>query len=202
MKLKAIIFDFDGTITMPGAIDFVSIRSLIGCPEGKPMFEFIKSLPIKKERAKAYSILEVYELQGAVRSVPDIFAEELLIWLAKQKLKIAVLTRNNFKALFTALNNFRRIKLEFFDIVLTREFTPHLKPEPDGVKLIAEKLGLTPQQTLVVGDYIYDIEAGRRAGALTAFIVSKYTKKYPEPPADFTIKSLNELRAIVEALQK
>jgi HAD superfamily hydrolase (TIGR01509 family) len=203
MTIKGLIFDFDGTLTMPGAIDFAAIRSQIGCPEGRAgMFEFIMELPTKRSRERAHAILEAYELQGALRSVPEVFAEEVVLWLVGQQLKVAVLTRNSTKALFVAFNNFRRIKRETFNIVITRELTPYLKPEPYGVKLIAEKLSIEPSEMLVVGDYVYDIEAGRRAGALTAFLVSKYTKKYPEPPANYTISSLNEICAIVEKLQK
>ena len=53
---------------------------------------------------------------------------------------------------------------------------------------------------LLVGDYVFDVEAGRRAGTRTAFLVSESTTRFPDPPADFTIKALAELKTILRSL--
>jgi len=32
MVIKGVLFDFDGTLTIPGAIDFFDIKDSLGCP--------------------------------------------------------------------------------------------------------------------------------------------------------------------------
>ena len=44
MALEAVLFDFDGTLTEPGTLDFAAIRREIGCPPGQPILEFIGGL--------------------------------------------------------------------------------------------------------------------------------------------------------------
>ena len=56
-----------------------------------------------------------------------------------------------------------------FDPVLAREDAPP-KPEPDGILRICAAWGLLPSEILMIGDYIYDVDAGRRAGAQTALV--------------------------------
>jgi HAD superfamily hydrolase (TIGR01509 family) len=38
------------------------------------------------------------------------------------------------------------------------------KPAPDTVRMALDKLGLPPEQVLMLGDTPYDIESGRKAG--------------------------------------
>ena len=47
--LKAILFDFDGTLTRPGALDWSLIKSEIECPLDQTVLEFIQSLPETKQ---------------------------------------------------------------------------------------------------------------------------------------------------------
>ena len=44
------------------------------------------------------------------------------------------------------------------------------KPAPDLVYVILGKLGVKPEETLVVGDTVYDIEMGRNAGCHTCAV--------------------------------
>ncbi len=50
-----------------------------------------------------------------------------------------------------------------FDCVITGDDVTHQKPHPEGVLLVAQALGIVPQQCLYVGDAAFDIEAGREA---------------------------------------
>ena len=50
----------------------------------------------------------------------------------------------------------------------------------------------------MVGDYIYDIEAGNAAGAVTVFIKSRKDRIFTPPKSDFTIEKLAQLREICE----
>ncbi len=107
-----------------------------------------------------------------------------------------LLTRNSRSAVCASLANFERVALEDFAVVVTRADVARPKPHPEGVRLAAERLRLAAQDLAVVGDYRYDIEAGRRAGALTFFL----TNGSPPPPdlaADVFVQSLKELPALL-----
>jgi HAD superfamily hydrolase (TIGR01509 family) len=51
-------------------------------------------------------------------------------------------------------------------IVITREDSPRMKPHPMPVRMAAEKLGVKPEQCIMVGDTGVDIRAGKAAGSL------------------------------------
>lgn len=58
------------------------------------------------------------------------------------------------------------------------------KPEPFLVQHIMAELGVSPEETIVVGDRIdTDIEAGRRAGTATFLVLSGVT---PSPPEGYS----------------
>lgn len=198
--IKAILFDFDGTLTVPGLIDFLAIKKAIHCPDNSTILEFIAALSSAGARQRAAAVLEEYERKAADKAEPNESADEILAGLKKRKLKLGILTRNRLQSVKTALKSFRRTSLKDFDVVITREHGLKLKPYPDGVLEAGRRFGVAPGELAVVGDYIYDIQAGQRAGALTVFIESSHTTKWPDPPADWTIQNLSELRNIFTGL--
>lgn len=54
---------------------------------------------------------------------------------------------------------------DLFEVVVTRESTPRLKPHPQPVRYAAEMLGLSPERCVMVGDTTVDMEAAKKAGA-------------------------------------
>ena len=52
----------------------------------------------------------------------------------------------------------------FFGVVIGFEDVRRHKPDPEGVNLALEALGILPAEALVVGDSPADMEAARRAG--------------------------------------
>ena len=52
-RIKAVLFDFDGTLTKPGALNFSLLKETIGCPADLPVLEFIESLPVPEHRKEA-----------------------------------------------------------------------------------------------------------------------------------------------------
>ncbi len=80
---------------------------------------------------------------------------------------------------------------------MAREHVRRPKPDPEGVLLAARRMQVPPAALLVVGDYVYDIEAGRHAGARTVFLETEAAKR-PEPPADFTVRALRDVARIIE----
>jgi len=194
--IRAVLFDFDGTLTEPGSIDFEVIKRAVGCPEGIPVLEFIAGLSSPAARAESLRILDAFEAAAARQSRPNRGAEELIDWLHVQGLKAGIISRNSCSAITAALENFHHISPRDFAVILSRDdpFSP--KPSPDGIVAAAGRMGIPVAQILVVGDFIFDVEAGRRAGALTAYLTNRGTPHADVRP-DFSVAHLGELKEII-----
>jgi hydrogenase expression/formation protein HypE len=195
-SIRAVLFDFDGTLTEPGSLDFGVIRDAVGCPPGRPVLEFINGMASQAERAEALKILEAFEEEAARQSRPNAGAEEALEFLRANGMKIGIISRNSLASIKTALDNFARIRPGDFAVILSRDDPYVPKPSPEGILAAAGILGIPAAQILVVGDFVFDIEAGHRAGALAAFLTNGRSPQPCACPPDFTLKELGDLRRI------
>ncbi|MBI2440598.1 MAG: HAD family hydrolase [Lentisphaerae bacterium] len=200
--IRAVLFDFDGTLTLPGSIDFMGIKRSIRCPRDVTILEFIGRLQPASARRRAWAILHRFEDEAARRSRPNEGAEDLVRCLKRRRIRRGILTRNRRVSVATALKNFAQVRLADFTVIITRDHVERPKPDPEGVLLAARRLKVKPSELLVVGDYIYDIEAGKSAGARTVFLESEFTTRRPAPPADFSIRSLNEVAGLIDRLNR
>jgi len=195
--IRAVLFDFDGTLTAPGAIDFQAIRLHLRCPPDQPVLEYIDRLD-PKDRHRAFRILEAMELEAARRSRPNTGALELLQWLKHVRIPFGLLTRNGPDSVPLTLAAFKSVSIRDFRVILTRAEAPP-KPDPAGVLLAAARLCVDPREILFVGDYRFDVIAGHRAGALTVFLgndkASAWIPDDPEP--HYRIHHLLELKHII-----
>ena len=122
----------------------------------------------------------------------------------RQGLAVGVLTRNGLRAVERALRRFTALTVDDFDVVVTRD-DGHVapKPAPDGVLHAAAAMGVAPEETLVVGDFLLDMRAGRAAGAVTAYLVNHGAPgdgEAAEPDdadCDFVVGRLPELEDVV-----
>jgi HAD superfamily hydrolase (TIGR01509 family) len=195
--IRAVLFDFDGTLTAPGSLDFSVIRDAVGCPKGRPVLEFINSMASQAERAEAFKILDAFEAEAARQSRPNAGAEEVLEFLLARGMKIGIISRNSLASIRTALDNFGRIQSLDFAIILSRDDPFNPKPSPEGILAAVRILGVPVAQVLVVGDFAFDVEAGHKAGALTAFLTNRGSSHTCAYPSDFTLEHLGELKEIV-----
>ena len=114
-----------------------------------------------------------------------------------------MLTRNGLRAVERALRRFRALTAADFDVVVTRDDDVAPKPAPDGVLYAAAAMGVAPEETLVVGDYLLDMQAGRAAGAVTAYLANGDSTegvvdaKPRAADCDFVVGRLAELEAVV-----
>jgi len=65
----------------------------------------------------------------------------------------------------------------FFDHVITALSAEHTKPYPDPILLAAEKMGVAPEECLMVGDTTVDIRAGAAAGAQTVGVLCGFGER-------------------------
>jgi hydrogenase expression/formation protein HypE len=204
--IRAVLFDFDATLTQPDALDFTEIRRAMGCPLTSPILDFIASLPAGEKREQARRVLDEFETEAARNSFPNEGAEELVLLLKRRAIGRGILTRNTLASIRIALRNFPTLREDDFALIITRESPGRPKPHPDGVMEAARLFGVPPNEMLVVGDFVFDIAAGKSAGAVTALITNGQdpastprsglvTDVHAE--ADYTIAKLGELKAIL-----
>jgi len=196
--ITAVLFDFDGTLTRPEAIDFAALRKLLDCPPGMPILEYIETLPSRDAQARAHRILDEFEMAAARASVPNDDAEELVAFLQSRGIARGILSRNSRGSVMAALANFSAVSGDDFSVILTRENAGRPKPHPDGVIVAAKLFGVPPSGILVVGDFVFDIAAGSAAGARTALLTNGRAALPIQPAPDFTVARLGELRPILD----
>jgi len=203
-SIKAVLFDFDGTLTKPGALDFSALRKAIRSPADMPVLEFIESLPTSEEQKDAMSKLEQFESDAAGKSEPNPGAEDLVPYLRLKGIPVGIISRNSFQSIKQALKNFKEVRKSDFDIIISRDDPVRPKPEPDGILLAAQRLKIEPEEVLVVGDFIFDIQSGQQAGAITVFLENNYGGRKPAVESqqlklrsDYTISHLEELKGII-----
>jgi len=189
MALKLVIFDLDGTLLEP-AFDFEAIRREIGLAPGASILEAMDTLS-EAERARAGAILDRHEAEAADRSRLMPGAGELLDWLRRQGIRTAVLTRNSRRSVENAC---QKHGLEFSGVVARGDHLP--KPSPVGVRHLMSTLGTEPEETIVVGDFRFDVEAGAAAGCRTIALVADPAPGWASG-ATWTAADLAEVRRIL-----
>lgn len=193
MPIRAVVFDMDGTITKP-FFDWPAMKRSMGLPTDRPILESLETLDAQA-RQRCEAQLEVFEDEAAERSQLNPGAREALAYLRQRGIKTAILTRNSARSVARVL----ALHGLSFDTVVTRHCAPP-KPAPDAVFLIAERLGIRPAEMVVVGDYEFDIQSGRSAGAHTILLTNAEPNDF-ETRADVDIETLTDLPAAIERIE-
>lgn len=192
MPIKAVIFDLDGTITQP-FFDFDVIRREMGfSPDAGPILELMEKMtPAQREDAER--ILLSHEGKAVTESTLNPGAKETLDELRKRGILIGILTRNKKDNAFAVAT---KHKLEF-DAVVGREEGP-VKPDAFGVAHLCQQFGVKPEQTLVVGDYLFDLLCARAAGAIPVLLKNHRKADEFAQYADFVIENITGVLQIIE----
>lgn len=191
--LRAVLFDMDGTLTLPEQLDFERMRVAAGLPDGAPIFEAIGALPTEAARASAWAAIEAIELEAysSIQLQPGL--AELLGGLRARGVRIGIATRNTAKAVPLLLKA-AGLAEDTFHPVLSRDSGFPDKPHPAIAHAACDVWGLPAAACLFVGDSKDDVRCGRAAGMLTCFLQPPDAPEDALPPeADFGISALDEL---------
>ncbi|MFN0052970.1 MAG: HAD family hydrolase [Planctomycetales bacterium] len=188
MALRGVIFDLDGTL-IDSRLDFEAMRREMGFPVGQPILEGIEALPPGDQREQCLAILERHERQGAESATLMPGARELLAGLVH--MPVAILTRNSRPLTDRALD---RLNLRFSP-VLTRDDAPP-KPDPTGLLHICQAWNIAVTEAIFIGDFRFDIEAGRAAGMATVLYAPDGPPDYAKE-ADFVVSDLEEVLGVI-----
>ena len=105
-------------------------------------------------------MLEEVEVEAARQSLPNSGAERILAYLHSLGVALGIITRNSRRSVCQALENFSQTEETLFSIIISRDDEVKVKPSPEGILLAAERFGVQPGKILVVGDYVFDMQAG------------------------------------------
>lgn len=87
------------------------------------------------------------------------------------------------------------------DVVITPEDTDKHKPDGTPALLACERLGVSPEEALMVGDSIYDVQCGKNAGNKTCIVTysSFSMDELMSYNPDFVVDKLVQLVDIIES---
>ena len=183
------IFDMDGTLTI-SVHDFDMMRSELGLASGSDILGTVQAMP-REQAAPMWEKINALESYFASLAKPMPGAYELLEHLQKKGANLGILTRNVMPA---AIQTLAICNLDSFftpqDILDRASCEP--KPDPAGIQLLLAQWGAKTSDSVMVGDYLFDLEAGRAAAVSTVHIDT--SAQYPWPQmTDWGINHLDQL---------
>jgi phosphoglycolate phosphatase len=190
--IKAVLFDLDGTLldTAPDLVATVNyLRGGLGL-EPMPVAElrhFVSKGAVGLIRAglppcddetllsRKDSFLAHYQQNSLVDSRPFDGVELLLSELATRGVPWGIVTN---KPEYLSLPILEKIGwLSSASVVICGDTVSRGKPHPEPVLTACRVMSQPPETVLVVGDDLRDVEAGKRAGCRTAFILYGYADR-------------------------
>lgn len=183
------IFDMDGTLTV-SAHDFEHIRSELGLEPATPILEALNDMPAAEAEPLWRQLNELEFYYAGQASVME-GAAELLQRLHDKGCRLAILTRNTMPVVRQTLDACRLNHFFPVDHILDRDACIP-KPSPDGVTRLLEFWGATADNTVMVGDYLYDLKAGKEAGVATVHVDTRGDLQWPEY-TDIRVSGLGEI---------
>lgn len=198
--LKAVIFDLDSTL-VDVDLDFFAIREALGIPQPHPILEWLEKMDDLDHKKKLEEELFQHELKAAQNKEVIPHVPKMLEFLKAKEIKLAVLTRNCKEVALLELEGMKH----FFDPIFSREDHENCKPEPDGILDACNIWNIKPENTIMVGDYLYDLQAGQNAGTKTIWFNNpKHEQRDFSSDADHSISCwgdfLNDYNEIMNKL--
>ncbi len=145
-------------------------------------------------------LLTLYEQSIAELSTLFPGADTLLCWLEAQQIPWGIVTnkpRRFTQPLIKALALEQRCA-----VLICPDDVQQRKPHPEALFLACSKLGVTPEQSLYVGDHHRDIEAGRRAGMHTVAATFGYIAPEDDPERWQSDTTASSCAALLDWLQQ
>ncbi len=199
-ELKAILFDFDGVIidsfdSAFAVFNILRARFKLNKFNREDFRKRVWGGTIRESAKKYFENVDFGELmQINMRLIPEHMlkarlmpnAKEVLIQVKNKKIRIGLVTNTPRKPVLKILEYFKIRK--FFDAIVAGDDVEKAKPYPDSVLKLCEELGVTPEETILVGDTKNDYRAGKAAGC---FVVGLNAH------GDLVIKGLNDLLELI-----
>jgi len=219
MDLNCAIFDLDGTL-----VDTVDAHVLSWTEACRRMGitdvsrnELISlfgrtSIDIAKEilRARSISLTKAEQLSSIkdklfeecyvvkVRRLPG--AKEVLSFLKSRGVKVVIVSSNP-RSVITKMLVATDLK-EYVDLIIGQDDVSKGKPSPEPILKALSYLKARPEDAIMVGDSIYDVQASIKAGVLAIGIATGVSSPIDllRAGARFVVMDLYELKRLLEYL--
>ena len=183
------IFDLDGTLTV-SAHDFEHMRRELGLEPQAPILEALRAIP-EDEAAPLWEALNELEFYYAGKASIMQGANELLQKLHDKGRQLAILTRNTMPVVKHTLEACSIDQFFPLDHILDRDSCIP-KPSPDGIQRLLKFWQADADDTVMVGDFLYDLEAGKGAGVATVHLDTRGDVDWSEF-TDIRVEGLGEI---------
>jgi HAD superfamily hydrolase (TIGR01509 family) len=214
MTIKAVLFDFDGTLVDTLPLSFFAFQTVfskyddraVSTEELVAMFgptedEIIaRNLRVKEKVGEA--IADYYRIyreghESQVEVSEDML--KLLKYLQLQDIRIGVITGKSRKAYQLSAEALHLS--HFFDVVFTGDDVEKPKPDPEGIHAALAILGISKDEAVFVGDSNADIQAGKAADMRTYGVqwLSTYQSAHFEKEPDFIFTHIDQFRELLES---
>lgn len=213
MPIKGIIFDLDGTVTLTQKLHAQAFHEVFknhglnftkeddvrfsgqGSENIFPAFfkengKILSPEQIKQLCDEKHEIYRKIIKESKIENVPGV---EMFLNKVKEKgIKIGMATGNHLKPAKLLL------KLagldEFFPLIITNKDVNNVKPAPDIFLKTAEKLGLKPEECLVLEDSSNGVKAAKNAKMqCIAFVTTTSKEQLKSAGADLIVNSYEEI---------
>eukprot|EP00931_Biecheleriopsis_adriatica_P040943 TRINITY_DN23450_c0_g1_i1.p1 TRINITY_DN23450_c0_g1~~TRINITY_DN23450_c0_g1_i1.p1 ORF type:complete len:381 (+),score=80.06 TRINITY_DN23450_c0_g1_i1:415-1557(+) len=180
-----VVFDLDGTLTLPFQLNSVRMRARTGAPQDlgncADLVTWLRQKHATDRQALAAAMDIVAEEEALAFNPPKLQpgVKECLLRLRNRGISLGIFTRN-CQTSVDAFVRFADLPIDIFSVVVTRDSPQKNKPEPDAILHCCEVWGLDAASVLVVGDGVDDMKAGQAAGSLTVAILRPSTHDLEE----------------------
>lgn len=170
------VFDMDGTLTL-AVHDFEAIKRALDIPLADDILHHLAALPRAEAAAKhAWLLAHERQLAEAAQAAPG--ALELVRELQARGCRLGILTRNAHALALVTLQAIGLAECFASHDVIGRDEAPP-KPDPGGLLHLAQQWQVAPSALVMVGDYCFDLQCARAAGA-QALLVNLPENPWPE----------------------
>ncbi len=204
--IKAMLFDMDGTLIDSENLDndvALEVCGKLGIEltqeeqeerHGRTSKSFYEWLA--QTRGIDFDVQEAIEnqiagfqfhLEKGVKTFPG--AKELPVILVQAGYKLAIVSGGTKENLDTILGGLGIS--QFFSAIISADDVKKGKPDPEGYLLGAKKIGVLPEECLVLEDGAKGVQAGKVAGMKVIGVVNNGGQDLSE--AEMTVKSLSEI---------
>jgi len=213
--IKAFVFDFDGTIASL-TIDFAAMRKAVldhlhdfGIPGDRighlyvlEMIAAAKGLVASRfpgrestYEQEAQALVTDIEINAARHGSLISGTRKMLNRMRAQNIKTGIVTRNCRDAVNIVFPDI----LSFVDIVLTRDETARVKPDPDHLLKALEAFSLPAANAAMVGDHGMDMKLAKDVGAYAIGVLTGHAGavELTGAGADFIIDTASDLISFV-----
>jgi len=214
--MKAIIFDMDGLMVDTEVLYHETDREMAKS-FGKKVSEETLSRMMGRKPVESYTIfcndldidqpieellktryrLVEKKLLNEVRPMPGLFD---ILNEFKGKMRMAIATGSPQKFLEITLN---KLNIgQYFDATQPSDPIVNGKPNPEIYLKVAQKLNVSPKESIVIEDSSNGARAGKNAGCYTIAVPSEYTYKQDFSFVDFVARDLNVAKDHIKSLLK